>query len=54
MKAFGTATVLLLWSVIGSCLMTEITEWRRARLERDRKGQWVAWLCVNGSIARLR
>lgn len=54
MKALGTAMVLIMWSVVGACLATEINEWRREKLERHRRGSWVAWLAVNRQIVRMR
>lgn len=54
MKTFGQAIVLILWAIIGVAVVNEVQDWRKERLERTRKGNWVAWLAVNGQIVRMR
>mgnify|MGYP000922530166 CR=1 FL=1 len=54
MRALGIGLTLILWSVVGACTINELNEWRRERMERGKKGNWVVWLAVNGRIARLR
>jgi len=54
MKAIGTALVLLLWSVIGACLVTHMNDWLIARLDRKRSNAWVAWLGIMGTARRVK